>query len=134
MATTERTPKYNNAYVDNGSIAVMRENIQTGNVINYADISLLAGLIYNWLGHYHTYDDAYQLATYGNSGDRTNYYEDKASGSVNNGTSTTSWPSAQTGKYPSGIGATITAEYHNAMRADIAALASHSHEINDRTA
>lgn len=133
MATTERSPKYNQAYVNNGPITTLRTNIQAGNTVTYSDISTLAGMMYNWLGHYHTYDDAYQLATYGNNGDRNNYYEDKSSGSVNNGTSTSNWPSAQTGKFPSGIGATITAEYHNAMKADTAALASHSHQIDDRT-
>ena len=119
--TTERSPKANNSFGDNSPISGLRNNIQAGNTINSSDINSLIGLINGWLGHYHTYDDAYQLATYGNNGDRNNYYEDKSAASI--GGSVTSITS----------GETISADKHNSMRDNVAALASHTHSINDRT-
>lgn len=120
MATTTRSPKAN-VYPSNSIISTLRANIASNNTITSSDINNLIGLINNWLGHYHTYDDAYQLATYGNNGDRNNYYVDKNSaaigGSVGGVTS----------------GQSIAASKHNEMRNSIATLASHTHSIDDRT-
>lgn len=120
MATTERSPKAN-SYPSNDIIGTLRANIASNNTITSSDINNLISLINNWLGHYHTYDDAYQLATYGNNGDRNNYYVDKSSSTI--------------GGSIGGIssGDSISASKHNEMRNNVAALASHTHSIDDRT-
>lgn len=125
MATTERTAK-SLTWTGSGSlstdIANLRAAIDVGQPISAANINSLVGLINNAISHYHTYDDAYQLATYGNTGDRNNYYEDKntAGTGISNPTSVTS-------------GNVINASEHNAMRNAIDSLRTHSHSINDRT-
>lgn len=120
MAQDSRSPKAN-IFADNSPIAGLRNNIQSGNNINASDITSLINLINSWLGHYHTYDDAYQLATFGNNGDRGNYYEDKNTASIG-------------GSIP-GIsqGDTIFADKHNDMRNKINTLGNHNHTIDDRT-
>jgi hypothetical protein len=122
MATTERSPKAN-SYPSNAIISTLRSNIASNNTVTASDINNLISLINNWLGHYHTYDDAYQLATYGNTGDRNNYYVDKNS-SVLGGSVAASNVNA---------GENIAASTHNAMRNSVATLASHTHSIDDRT-
>lgn len=120
MATTERSPKAN-TFADNSPITGLRNNIVAGNNINATDITSLINLTNSWLGHFHTYDDAWQLATYGNNGDRGNYYEDKNTAAI--------------GGSVSGISAgdVIAAAKHNEMRDAIASLGIHAHSINDRT-
>ena len=122
MAQTTRTPKANN-YPSNSPIAGLRSQITAGASIDATDINGLINLINGWIGHTHTYDDAYQLATYGNNGDRTNYYEDKTTG--NTALSTIGQVSS---------GSTVTAAKHNEMKDRCNSLRGHSHSINDRTA
>lgn len=120
MATTERSPK-SNTFTDNGPISTLRNNIVAGNNINASDINSLIGLINGWLGHYHTYDDAWQLATYGNNGDRGNYYEDKSTAAIGGSIATVSSSNS------------IDATKHNEMRNSVSSLGSHVHSIDDRT-
>lgn len=120
MAQTERSPKAN-SFTDNGPITILRTNIQAGNVINFADIEQLINLTNGWLGHFHTYDDAYQLATYGNNGDRSNYYEDK--NTVTIGTAMANIAAEDT----------ITATKISELRGNINLLGNHNHDIDDRT-
>jgi len=122
MATTERNPK-SNSYPSNSSISTLRTNIAAGNVIYASDINSLKDLINGWLGHTHTYDDAYQLATFGNNGDRTDYYEDKTTATI--GQSNVGAVSNTT---------TITASYHNTLKDRTNSVRSHLHSIDDRTA
>ena len=122
MAQTTRTPKANN-YPSNSPIAGLRSQITSGASIDATDINGLINLINGWIGHTHTYDDAYQLATFGNNGDRTNYYEDKTTG--NTALSTIGQVSS---------GSTVTAAKHNEMKDRCNSLRGHSHSINDRTA
>lgn len=122
MAQTERSPKTNN-YPSNAPIAGLRSQITSGASVDAADINGLINLINGWIGHTHTYDDAYQLATFGNNGDRTNYYEDKTT--ANTALSTVGQVSS---------GSTITAAKHNEMKDRCNSLRGHSHVINDRTA
>jgi len=127
MAQSERNAKgltWTNSTSQAGEIASLRTAIDAGNTIFANDINRVATLINNMNGHYHTYDDAYQLATYGNTGDRSNYYEDKNTGTpdaVNNVTTDTASNSS------------ITATRHNELATAINTLRSHYHEINDRT-
>jgi hypothetical protein len=121
MAQTERSPKTNN-YPSNNPISGLRTQIAAGQPIDATDINGLIDLINGWIGHTHTYDDAYQLATYGNNGDRTNYYEDKETG--NTGLSAVGQVS---------VGSLITSAKHNEMKDRCNSLRDHSHVINDRT-
>jgi hypothetical protein len=121
MAQSERTPK-SNSYPSNAPIAGLRGQIAVGQTVDAADINGLINLINGWIGHTHTYDDAYQLATYGDNGDRTNYYEDKTTS--NTGLSTIGGVSA---------GTTITAAKHNEMKDRCNSMRGHNHSINDRT-
>lgn len=127
MAQTLRNAKAL-VYTDSGNqaanISALRGSIATGNTCTASNINTLIGMINNMLGHYHTYDDAYQLATYGNTGDRNNYYEDKNTDRGNS--------------FPSNIGTidsstTITAAKHNEMAGACRTIRDHSHNINDRT-
>ena len=127
MAQSERTAKgitWTNSGSQAAEIASLRAAIDVGNTIFANDINRVATLINNMNGHYHTYDDAYQLATYGNTGDRSNYYEDKNTGTpdaVINLTTDTA------------VNTSITATRHNQLATAINTLKSHYHEINDRT-
>ena len=125
MAQTERTAK-SLTWTGSGSlstdIANLRAVINVGQPISATNINSLVGLINNAISHYHTYDDAYQLATYGNNGDRNNYYENKntASTGISNPATVAS-------------GNVINASDHNSLRNAIDSLRTHNHSINDRT-
>jgi hypothetical protein len=105
-------------------LASLRTAIQSGNTIFANDLNRVATLINNMNGHYHTYDDAYQLATYGNTGDRTNYTESKNTATPDSITSAPTNTAANT---------TITAARHNELKDAINNIRQHYHEINDRT-
>ena len=125
----ERTAKY--VTWPSGSInwaaelVSLRSAIQSGNTIFATDLNRVATLINNMNGHYHTYDDAYQLATYGNTGDRTNYYMDKNTGYADATTTAPTDTAANTA---------ITASRHNELKDAINQLRYHNHSIDDRTA
>ena len=127
MATTERNAKALN-WTNSGSqaaeIASLRGAVSAGNTIFANDLNRIATLINNMNGHVHTYDDAYQLATFGNTGDRNNYYEDKNTNSIDEVVSAPTNTASNT---------TITASRHNELRTAINILAYHYHGIDDRT-
>lgn len=103
----------------------LRTAIQSGNTIFANDLNRVARLINNMNGHYHTYEDAYQLATYGNNGDRTNYYVEKNTGG----------PDATiTAPLDTAANTAITASRHNELKDAINQLRYHNHSIDDRTA
>jgi hypothetical protein len=105
-------------------LASLRTAITAGNTIFANDLNRVATLINNMNGHYHTYDDAYQLATFGNTGDRGNYYENK----------NTSTPDAITSApTDTASNTTITASRHNELANALNQLRAHYHEIDDRT-
>jgi hypothetical protein len=127
MATAERGAK---ALVFTGSgsiateIATLRNAIQAGNTVRASDLNSIATLINNMNGHYHTYDDAYQLATYGNNGDRNNYYRDVNTSGPDAATSAPTNTTANTA---------ISASRHNELRDAINQIRSHYHTVDDRT-
>ena len=128
MATTERTAKaltYTGSGSQAAEIASLRTAISSGNTIFANDLNRIGTLINNMNGHYHTYDDAYQLATYGNTGDRNNYYEDKNTTYADDRTEAPTNTASDT---------SITATRHNELRDSINILRTHYHQINDRTA
>jgi hypothetical protein len=127
MATTERTAKA----ISLGTVAQqeeinsLRAAIASGSTIYANDLNRIGTLINNMNGHYHTYDDAYQLATYGNTGDRGNYYVDKNSNGPDQILAAPTDTAANTA---------ITASRHNELRDSINTVRYHYHEIDDRTA
>jgi hypothetical protein len=127
MAQTERTAKALN-WTNSGSqaaeIASLRSAVSAGNTIFANDLNRIATLINNMNGHVHTYDDAYQLATFGNTGDRNNYYVDKNTNSIDATSSAPTNTASDT---------TITASRHNELRNALNQLRVHFHGIDDRT-
>jgi hypothetical protein len=105
-------------------LASLRTAIQSGNTIFANDLNRVATLINNMNGHYHTYDDAKQLATYGNTGDRTNYVVAISTGVAQDTTSAPTNTAANTA---------ITAARHNELKDAINNIRNHNHEIGDST-
>jgi hypothetical protein len=127
MAQTERTAKalsWTNSGSQASEITSLRSAVAAGNTIFANDLNRIATLINNMNGHVHTYDDAYQLATFGNNGDRTNYFVDKNTNNIDAVTSAPTNTASDT---------TITASRHNELRAAINELRVHFHGIDDRT-
>lgn len=127
MATTERAHKalnWANSGSQAGEIASLRAAIQSGNVVYANDLNRIAILINNMNGHYHTYDDAYQLATYGNNGNRNNYYRDTNTNSIDAVTAAPTNTASNT---------TITASRHNELANATNQIRLHYHGIDDRT-
>jgi hypothetical protein len=127
MATTERTAKalvWTDSGSQAGEIASLRGAISSGETIRATDLNRIGTLINNMNGHYHTYDDAYQLATFGNTGDRTDYYENK----------NTDGPDV-TNAAPTNTAAntTINASTHNELKDAINQIRLHNHSIDDKT-
>jgi len=128
MATTERTATalvWTNSGSQAAELASLRTAIQSGNTIFANDLNRIGTLINNMNGHYHTYDDAYQLATFGNTGDRTNYIESKNTGGPDATATAPTNTAADT---------SITASRHNELKDSINQLRQHFHSIDDRTA
>jgi len=111
---------------DQTAINNLRNSIQAGNVCTAADINTITSMINSWRGHRHGFVDWYQIADYGNNGDRGNYMEDRQSATASDyiGGSNVSTVSA---------GNTITASHHNSMKDETNRLRSHAHGITDRT-
>jgi hypothetical protein len=105
-------------------LASLRSAVATGNTIFANDLNRIGTLINNMNGHYHSYDDAWQLATFGNNGDRNNYIENKNTNSIDATTSAPTNTAADT---------SITASRHNELRDAINQLRVHFHGIDDRT-
>jgi glutamine synthetase type III len=106
-------------------LASLRTAVAAGNTIFANDINRIATLINNMNGHVHTYDDAFQLATFGNTGDRNNYLEDKNTNNIDAVTNAPTNTASDT---------TITASRHNELRDALNQLRVHFHGIDDRTA
>ena len=127
MAQTEKNFE-SLTFTDSGSlateIATLRTNIQAGNNIVATDLNRIGTLINNLNGHYHTVQDAYQLATFGNNGDRGNYFETKNTSAPDAITSAPTDTASNT---------TITDTRHNALATSVNELRAHYHTIDDRT-
>ena len=126
MAQTERLAKdlvWTNSSSQATEIASLRTAITAGNTIVATDLNRIGTLINNMNGHYHTYDDAYSLKTFGNTG----------TGSPLENKNTNSIDSVTTAPVDTAVDTNITATTHNELRASINNLRSHLHGINDRT-
>jgi hypothetical protein len=125
-ATTERTAKsitWPTGGVDQAAeFTSLRTAVAAGNTIFANDLNRIGTLINNMNGHYHTYDDVRQIATYGNTGDRATYILDKNTNSIDSVTAAPTNTVADT---------SITASRHNELKDAINNLRSHSHGIFD---
>ena len=124
MAQTERP--FSGLTINSAAeISSLRTAITSGNTIYANDLNRIATLINEMNGHYHTTTaDAYQLPTYGNTGDRNEYYESKSTGGPDQVFAAPTDTAANTA---------ITASRHNELKDSINAVRHHYHEINDRT-
>jgi hypothetical protein len=108
-----------------GEIASLRAAIASGQTIYANDLNRIGTLINNMNGHYHTYDDYWQIPTFGNNGDRTTYGpEDKNTNSID---------AVITAPTDTASNTTITASRHNELKTALNVLAYHLHGIDDRT-
>jgi len=128
MATTERLAKAL-TYTGSGShaaeIASLRAAIASGQTIYANDLNRIATLINNMNGHTHTYDDYWQIPTFGNNGDRTTYGpEDKTTNNIDQVYDVST---------NTATGAEISAARHNELQFSLNVLAYHVHGIDDRT-
>lgn len=105
-------------------ISSLRTAVASGNTIYANDLNRIGTMINDMNGHYHTYTDQYQAATFGNNGDRATYTESKNTGGPDSITSSPTDTAANT---------TITASRHNELKDSINAVRQHYHEIDDRT-
>jgi len=131
MAQTERTPKNIYGTADINTINALKASITANTVVYASQINSLIGLYNTMNTHYHRYDDAYQLATYGagygqwpGAGDRTDYYVDKD----------TSYPVSGASISTVAAGSVATASKHNEIAGQSRTMKVHYHTIDDRTA
>ena len=127
MAQTERNAKalnWTNSVSQAAEIASLRSAVAAGNTIFANDLNRIATLINNMNGHVHTYDDAYSLKTFGNTGSSSPLV-DKNTNIIDAVTNAPTNTASDT---------TITASRHNELRAAINELRVHFHGIDDRTA
>jgi hypothetical protein len=126
MATTERNAKalsWTNSDSQASEITSLRSAVATGNTIFANHLNRIATLINNMNGHVHTYDDAYSLKTFGNTGS-SSPLEDKNTNNIDAVTSAPTNTASDT---------TITASRHNELRDALNQLRVHFHGIDDRT-
>lgn len=122
-AQVTRTANSQNGTVSLTTVNTLRGNMASGKVLYAADVNSLISMYNTMVGHTHTYTDAYQLATFGNNGDRNNYTENK----------TTTAPVSAAGIAGVTANTVVYASQHNSIAAQSRILQSHYHQINDRT-
>jgi hypothetical protein len=124
--TKQRSAKaitWTNSSTQAAEIASLRVAIADDKVIYANDLNRISTLINNMNGHYHTYDDAYSLKTFGNKGSSSPLLT-KNTNSINSTTNAPTNTSANTN---------ITASRHNELKDALNNLRIHSHGIDDRT-
>jgi hypothetical protein len=127
-ATVERTAKaidWTNSSTQADEIASLRTAIAEDKIIYASHLNRIGVLINNMNGHYHTYDDAYSLKTFGTKPTASSPLENKNTNSIN---------SVTTAPVNTQQDTTIYFTRHNELRASINNLRTHSHGIIDRTA
>lgn len=109
-------------------IAQLKDAIGVGKTIYANDMNEIARLINLMNGHYHNYDDDYQLATYGNTGDRSSYTESRNTDLADDFTNPNNVPNAGLSE----AGAEISVNRHNALANAVNTIRVHNHSIVDR--
>lgn len=119
------------------NIAILRARMQPGQIIVKSDILLLITLINNFGGHYHTYEDLVQEATFGNNGDRNRYAETRDTGVARYDPFDPS-PFIQVGQSTidviSASQSRVTSSHTNSVATQVRNLLRHSHVIFDKIA
>jgi hypothetical protein len=133
--TSERSPiafEFAGKNSQTSEITSLRAAMATNQIIYKTDVNRLITLINNMAGHYHSFLDVRQQATFGagfgdnpGAGDRTTY-----SRTVNT-TAPSGWPGT-INPLPGGP-VTITAVAINASLSAVRTMNSHSHPIVDQT-
>jgi hypothetical protein len=129
MAQTERNQDSISYNGNTTTITNLRAAMKSGSVVRASDMNDLSSMIRSWDNHTHTYTDSYQLATFGNNGDRTNYTESKTTDKHNEDTALANEPLGGLTTSSS-----IAAYTVNEMVRVVNKLRAHNHNINDRTA
>ncbi len=125
MAQREITANSQTGTVDGNTVNSLKASMVSGALITASHVQTLIDMYNTMIGHYHTYTDRYQEATFGNNGDRNLYEESKNTGApINIGSSIGGINSSTT----------ITASKHNELAYNSRVLQSHYHQIDDRTA
>lgn len=125
MAQREIVANSQTGTVDGTTINNLRASMVAGAIVTASDVQTLINMYNTMIGHYHTYTDRYQEATFGNNGDRNLYEESKNTGA----------PISVSGSIGSiNSSTTITAAKHNEIAYNSRVLQSHYHQIDDRTA
>jgi hypothetical protein len=122
--------------VRTAEFTALKANIGSGKKIFFSDISNLKQYILEACGHYHVYTDAQQLATYGNNGDRTNYYHVGGAQTydlVSRFNDTTYPITPPTNNTTFKQGGTITKDDYNALVNWTLLAGNHYHHITDYT-
>ena len=109
-------------------ITQLKDAIGVGKTIYANDMNEIARLINLMNGHYHNYDDDYQLATYGNTGDRSSYTESRNTDLADDFTNPNNVPNAGLSE----AGAEISVNRHNALANAVNTIRVHNHSIVDR--
>ena len=94
-----------------------------GNTIRADHFNYVINAVNQMNSHTHNWTDNYQLATFGNNGDRNNYSQ----------TSTSNGPNGVANVGGVSAGTVIQASHHNSARDSVGYLTAHSHYENDRT-
>lgn len=109
-------------------ITQLKDAIGVGKTIYANDMNEIARLINLMNGHYHNYSDDYQLATYGNTGDRNSYTESRDTALADDFTNPNNVPNAGLSE----VGASISVNRHNALANAVNTIRVHNHSIVDR--
>jgi|688.fasta_scaffold392454_2 hypothetical protein len=111
----------------NARVSALRTTIKSGETIRAVDINELIALVNIALGHYHSYYDLAQLATFGTQDDRGNH--DRATYESTKDTSVSGTLGGTVGAISAGV--TITASKHNELANPIRRISSHTHGFTD---
>lgn len=121
-ASRERVADSQTGTIDSATISTLRTSMSIGRTVTVSDINTLIDMFNTMVGHYHTYTDRKQEATFGNNGDRNLYEESR----------NTTGPTGATGSIEAVTSSTtITAAKHNELAFNSVVLQNHYHQISD---
>lgn len=116
--------------VSSATINQLRANMGAGQLIRASDFDTLINAINTIAGHYHYYEDLYQNAEFGNTGDRNTYSEpNRATGYAQDWSTAVTVFGLNNDVY---AGQVITASKHNTFALNTRILSQHRHPISDR--
>jgi len=127
-AQREITPDSQTGTASSATITSLRSSMVAGAIITASDMTSLLNMYNSMIGHYHTYTDLYQSATFGNNGDRNTYTEVKSTAAAASGASV-----VQTITSNANTSIPIIAATHNALAYNSRILQLHEHSLDDRT-